>query len=142
MQRYTWQRRDQFGYEVSSKGDSRFSALYARMPDGRTIEQHYQCDVKGYQPGGTDWHLGKGKPPLVGMSQGHQWEQYLSLWKIWAELHPEYMQHLYDLTCKYPVLTDRFATTSINQAHALATIINEAIDAYERQTEIRGHRPT
>ena len=35
------------GYEVSSKGDVRFSALYARFPveyfNGRTIEQIYQC---------------------------------------------------------------------------------------------------
>ena len=42
----------------------------------------------------------------------------------------------------HPVLTDMFATTFINQAHALATIINEALDAHERQIEIRGHRPT
>ncbi len=34
-----------FGYEVSSIGDIRFSALFARLEDGRTIEQHYQCDV-------------------------------------------------------------------------------------------------
>ena len=59
---FTWNRYG--GYECSSKGDSRFSAFNAIMPDGRTIEQHYQCGVKGYQPGGTNWKLGKGKPPL------------------------------------------------------------------------------
>ena len=58
---YYWARRDKNGYEVSSKGDKRFSALYARMLDGRTIEEHYQCDVKGYDVGGTNWKLGKGK---------------------------------------------------------------------------------
>lgn len=31
------------GYEVSTKGDKRFSALNAIMPDGRSIEQVYQC---------------------------------------------------------------------------------------------------
>ena len=35
-----WSRKG--GYECSSKGDKRFSALFAVMPDGRTIEQHYQ----------------------------------------------------------------------------------------------------
>jgi hypothetical protein len=29
-------------YEVSSRGDKRFSALYAKLSDGRTIEQAYQ----------------------------------------------------------------------------------------------------
>lgn len=36
-----------YGYEVSSSGDKRFSALFAKMADGRTIEEHYQCDIKG-----------------------------------------------------------------------------------------------
>lgn len=36
-------------YEVSSKGDKRFSAFYARLKDGRTIEEAYQLDVKGYR---------------------------------------------------------------------------------------------
>ena len=43
---FSWQRKE--GYECSSKGDKRFSALFATMPDGRTIEQWYQCDIKGY----------------------------------------------------------------------------------------------
>ena len=47
---FVWQRRG--GYEVSSIGDKRFSAMYAVMPDGRTIEQWYQCDLKGYDIGG------------------------------------------------------------------------------------------
>ena len=54
----TWSRFG--GYECSSKGDARFSAFRARMPDGRSIEEWYQCDVKGYDPGGTAWRSGKG----------------------------------------------------------------------------------
>lgn len=45
LSRYSWGRRTRPGYEVSSKGDKRFSALFAKMPDGRSIEMHYQCDV-------------------------------------------------------------------------------------------------
>lgn len=33
MVNYTWQRYG--GYEVSSRGDKRFSAFYARLADGR-----------------------------------------------------------------------------------------------------------
>src|SRR5690606_2260660 len=36
MVQFTWSRYG--GYEVSSKGDARFSAFNARMPDGRSIE--------------------------------------------------------------------------------------------------------
>lgn len=66
--KYTWKRRVNPGepyYEVSTKGDSRFSALNARLVDGRTIEEAYQLDVKGYRRFGNDWRLGKGKAPLI-----------------------------------------------------------------------------
>lgn len=37
---YSWKRYG--GYEVSTHGDKRFSAFCALMPDGRSIEMHYQ----------------------------------------------------------------------------------------------------
>lgn len=117
------------GYECSSRGDARFSAFNARMPDGRTIEQHYQCDVKGYQPGGTNWRLGKGKPPL---RQVDLWGEYLALWRVWAEHNLPLMRELYTLAKQSGVLSDRFATTHVNQAHALATILNELIERAEK----------
>lgn len=66
-----------YGYEVSTQGDRRFSALVARMPDGRTIEE------------------GKGKPPLRSRAAKSGYR-----------------------------LCDRFASTPVNQARALATILN------------------
>lgn len=118
---FTWNRYG--GYECSSKGDSRFSAFNAIMPDGRTIEQHYQCDVKGYQPGGTNWKLGKGKPPL---RDTDLWSEYLNLWRIWAKNNTQLIQTLYiAATQNNNKLSDRFASTDINQARALATILNE-----------------
>lgn len=117
----TWARKG--GYECSSKGDKRFSALFAVMPDGRTIEQHYQCDVKGYQPGGTNWHMGKGKPPLDKTKD--MWKEYLNLWEIWAAHNPQLIQQLAVKAKEFGyVLTDMFATTPVNQARALAEILN------------------
>ena len=46
---FTWARYSPNSYEVSTKGDKRFSALNARLKDGRTIEEAYQLDVKGYR---------------------------------------------------------------------------------------------
>ena len=120
---YYWSRTD--GYECSSQGDRRFSAFYAMMPDGRTIEQHYQCDVKGYDPGGTNWKLGKGKP---GLTLANSWEGYLALWVTWAISHQEDLKDLARLAAQEPhcgCLSDRFAKTEINQAHALSVILNQ-----------------
>ena len=112
------------GYEVSSRGDKRFSALFARMPDGRTIEMHYQCDVKGYDPGGRNRRLGKGKPPLN--PSINLYEAYKALWLVWAENHKPEMRELYVAAKRFNgVLSDRFATGPISQARALADILNE-----------------
>lgn len=119
--KFTWARFG--GHECSSKGDMRFSAMFARMPDGRTIEMHYQCDIKGYQPGGRDWKLGKGKPPLD--TTVDLWGAYLTLWRVWAETHVDLMRELYWTASDTGILSDRFATTPINQAHALSTVLNE-----------------
>jgi hypothetical protein len=59
-----WARHYTGGYECSSSGDRRFSALSARLRDGRTIEEAYQLDLKGYRKYGNDWRLGKGKLPV------------------------------------------------------------------------------
>lgn len=127
-QRFTWTRGSprQPSYECSSAGDNRFSALYARLPDGRTVEQHYQCDVKGHDPGGTDWRLGKGKPPVIPMTLKQSWEAYLGLWRTWARANPALMHELRQLAAAHGYrLSDRFAKTPINQANALATLLNE-----------------
>lgn len=117
------------GYECSSAGDRRFSAFYARLSDGRTIEQHYQCDVKGYDVGGHNWRLGKGKPPLVPRDT---FPEYLALWKQWALLNPALIEELAITAGSYAynmVLSDRFASSRVNQAHALAVILNERASA-------------
>jgi hypothetical protein len=121
-----WARKHQPGYECSSAGDTRFSAFHAVMPDGRTIEHWYQCDVKGYDRGGTNWRLGKGKPSLILYPGNELFNMYLALWKLWAINHPKLIIEL-DLLARNNghMLTDCFASTPINQARALATILND-----------------
>lgn len=127
--KYKWARKG--GYECSSKGDKSFSALFAVLKDQRTIEQHYQCDVKGYDPGGTKWKLGKGKGPADEVPI-NLWASYLELWKKWAKTD----QGAIDLARLASVLkkdsgdynntvSDTFANTPISQARALACLLNE-----------------
>lgn len=122
--KFTWQRFG--GYECSSKGDKRFSAFNAVLKDGRSIEQHYQCDIKGYDPGGKDWRLGKGKPSLRDLDL---YTEYLNLWIAWAHEHLPLMRELYHAARKQEyVLSDRFATSEINQARALSDVLNELVE--------------
>ena len=121
---YTWTRYG--GYEVSSHGDRRFSAFNAILPDGRSVEMHYQCDVKGYDPGGRNWRLGKGKPPRYPMTKDEVWQKYLELWRVWADNNPALVEELKVLASEYGnVLSDRFASTPVSQARALAEILNK-----------------
>jgi hypothetical protein len=117
-----WARYALDGYEVSTAGDRRFSALTARLADGRTIEEAYQLDIKGYRIHSTDWRFGKGKPPLNGLTYEMLWPLYLELWRTWAKENPELIAEL--RTVAGTMLTDRFASTGVSQARALAAILN------------------
>ena len=125
MTAYSWARFHPHGYECSSHGDPRFSALYARLADGRTIEEAYQLDVKGYRSLGSNWRLGKGKPPLVAQSHAVLWAAYRALWGTYLAENPQLIEALREHT----VLTDKFARTPVSQARALAELMNELTNA-------------
>lgn len=112
------------GYELSSHGDKRFSALFCRLKDGRTIEQAYQLDIKGYRVEGDDWRLGKGKPSINGKSHDQLWEDYLGLWRQWTQENPTILEDL-RVKADGKILTDKFASSPVSQARALALILNE-----------------
>jgi hypothetical protein len=117
---WTYARFAKNGYELSSHGDRRFSALNARLADGRTIEEAYQLDVKGYRSLGNDWRLGKGKPPL---NPRDMYPEYRALWVKWACENPSLIRDLARLAAG-KTLTDKFASTPVSQARALADILN------------------
>jgi uncharacterized protein YnzC (UPF0291/DUF896 family) len=99
-------------YEVSSQGDKRFSALFAKLSNGKTIEQTYQ-ELKG---------SGKGQPSIH--KDFDYWNTYKNLWKQWSNENPELINELAE-KAKGKTLTDKFANTENNQARALAEILNE-----------------
>lgn len=108
------------GYEVSTKGDKRFSALVAKV-DGKTIEYHYQVNIKSY----SSIKEGKGKPPL-NCTPMEAWLAYKKLWDKY--LTPELEA---DLRVKAAgcMLTDIFANGPVSQARALAELLNERSEA-------------
>ena len=118
--KYNWARYSNNSYEVSSKGDKRFSAFYAKLSNGKSIEETYQLDLKGYRKITNNLKDAKGKPPLINISKEELWRQYL-------EENP-YLFHELKEKAKDKVLTDMFAKTNISQARALCEILNELIN--------------
>ncbi len=128
---FKWAKSAQNGYEVSSRGDKRFSAFFARLSDGRTIEEAYQLDVKGYRQIGytlSQAKEDKGVHAPVRMSDGERYEKYLALWRRWAKENPALIEDLRG-KARGKVLTDMFSVPgadSVNQARALAQILTES----------------
>lgn len=98
--------------------------MFARLPDGRTIEEAWQLDCKGHRAYSNNWRDGKGKPPLEGFNPTY--EDYKALWATWAKANPELMRELATLAqTKDLWLSDCFASTPVSQAHALCDLLNE-----------------
>lgn len=124
--KYKWSRVSDNGYEVSTKGDKRFSALTAKLKNGKTIEEIYQLDIKGYREFSNDWKYGKGKKPLKDITEDVLFEEYKNLWKTFFNENSELLEELAVIT-KDKVITDMFAHTNISQARAIAEILNQNI---------------
>lgn len=136
---FTWDRTSNNSYEVSSRGDARFSALNAKFNKGTiidgvdvggmTIEDVYQKIIK---------KSGKGKAPAKdsrlyneALKTKEEREDfsytkgYLPLWQEWARQNPELIDEL-RIKAKGKTLTDQFANTRVSQARALADILNNS----------------
>lgn len=121
---YTWSRYSKKGYEVSTHGDKRFSAFNAILKNGKSIEYTYQVNIKGY----NSIKEGKGKLSKNKYSHDDLWMLYKSLWIEFFELHPNLLIELYNITNTNKILTDKFATSDINQARAISEILNETME--------------
>lgn len=137
---YKWAVNAPNSYEVSSAGDNRFSALFARFTQGTqfmgqdisnmTIEDVYQKVIK---------KSGKGLPPaqdsilynpsLTSKTAREDFSYktaYLPLWQLWASQNRTLIEELRQAV-KGKVLTDKFApNTTVTQARALADILTQS----------------
>lgn len=135
-----WARYSNDGYEVSTKGDSRFSALNAEFKQGTiidgvdvsgmTIEAVYQSVIKKSRKGQPPAKSSKlFKPELKTKQEQEDFsynEGYLPLWQEWAKQNPELIEELREKS-KGKVLTDRFANTRVSQARALSDILQQTV---------------
>lgn len=138
-----WARLAQDGYEVSTQGDKRFSALVATFKKGTviegvdvggmTIERVYQQIIKKSGKGKAPAQDSKLYNPALKTKQEQEdfsyTEGYLPLWKVWAEQNPKLIVELGKLS-EGKVLTDKFASTRVSQARALADILSSTNSTY------------
>jgi hypothetical protein len=117
-------------FEVSSRGDKRFSAGWAEV-DGRTIEDIYQVDIKGGVKTGSGRfaYSTKGNPPAPGslasrMTADEQYEAYKDLWRKYFDQNPEALQEVARKS-QGKVLTDIYGSGDVNQARAIHDILTE-----------------
>tara|TARA_R100001082_G_scaffold111273_1_gene94634 strand:+ start:4349 stop:14581 length:10233 start_codon:yes stop_codon:yes gene_type:complete len=117
-------------FEVSTAGDKlgkQFSAFNAKFADGKTIEEAYQLDVKGYRSLGWDLKKAKadkGKNAPNQMSPKELEQAYDDLWSKWAQENPGKIEELADATFGMR-LTDKFAGKgNVNQAKSLQKLVD------------------
>lgn len=132
-----WARTAENGYEVSTRGDKRFSALVATFKEGtvidgvdvggRTIEDVYQSVIKksrkGQAPSKESRLYNESLKTKEEREDFSYTEGYLPLWQEWARQNPELMDELRAKSVG-KTLTDQFANTRVSQARALAEILN------------------
>lgn len=135
-EQYTWAVYSQNGYEVSSAGDKRFSALYAKFKQGtvidgvdvsdKTIEYVYQNVIKKSSKGKAPSQDSKlYNPSLTTKEQREDFSYnngYLPLWQEWARQNPDLIAELAEKAAG-KTLTDKFANTNVSQARALSDIL-------------------
>lgn len=134
---FKWARTAENGYEVSTRGDKRFSALVAIFKKGtviggvdvggRTIEDVYQSVIKksrkGQAPAKDSRLYNEALKTKEEREDFSYTEGYLPLWQEWARQNPELIDEL-GIKAKGKTLTDQFANTRVSQARALAEILN------------------
>lgn len=134
---FKWARTAENGYEVSTRGDKRFSALVSTFKKdtvidgvnvgGRTIEDVYQSVIKksrkGQAPAKDSRLYNEALKTKEEREDFSYTEGYLPLWQEWARQYPELIDEL-RIKAKGKTLTDQFANTRVSQARALAEILN------------------
>lgn len=137
-----WARTSENGYEVSTRGDKRFSALVATFNKGtiidgvdvggRTIEYVYQFVIKksrkGQAPAKDSKLYNESLKTKEEREDFSYTEGYLPLWQEWARQNPQLMDEL-RIKAQGKTLTDQFANTRVSQARALSDILNENISS-------------
>jgi hypothetical protein len=125
--------------ECSSRGDKRFSALYAQVTifgETKTIEKHYQEAKRGAR-GNVP---GKGQPVDHIILKGKRLESrfltpwYNFLWGIYLDTHPELVEY----ARQFDDYKDMFRGRAVNcQADSIRMYVRDREELFASTAELR-----
>jgi len=125
------------GYEISFKGDDkRFCPNIARLNNGKTIDEVFLLDIKGYRAMGytaedlykkddQGKYLIKYNRPLNNITASEEYRMYKALWEQFFYENPSLLRSLYK-EAKGCVLTDQYAR--VDHATEPIRVISEIIN--------------
>lgn len=127
--KFIWNRFYDKGYEVTSRGDRRFSPFFMKiinLASGqlRTLEDFYHLNLKGLEDEThTSWRDCKGLPPKDGYGEVLE----MKCTNMYKEYLNRYPGLLYELSVigGIKVFTDMFGTTNNSQARYYCDILND-----------------
>lgn len=120
----------------SSKNNEPLSALRMKFSDGRTIEEVYQLDVKGYRRSAMEnsawrnepwkmWMEGKSKPTLKGQTPEELDSQYTDLWRHWFNQNPDQLELAARAIGNRPINDVMAKPGSVSQSKSIHEILVE-----------------
>jgi hypothetical protein len=119
-----------------SKTNEPLSALRMKFADGRTIEEVYQLDVKGYRQLAMEnskwrnkpwlmWMEGKGNPTLKGQTLEELEAQYTDLWRHWFNQNPDQLRVAARAIGNKPINDVMAKPGSVSQSKSIHEILVE-----------------
>lgn len=119
-------------YELSSDGDNRFSSRIAKFKDGRSVEEVFQLDIKGYGQIGKEWKNKRNQPSLIPYTEEELYNAYKMLWRKWAIENKSVFNEIVDKVKEGYVLSDKYAQTPnssrMNRLQVLTELAQEEIN--------------
>ena len=115
------------GYDVSSKGDRRFSPEFNRTASGQSIQWHLENEIL----------VKHGKN-----FSDEAYAAYYNIWRRWAERNYAKMAMLADLASRNDnTIRDSVTTGQMTHARVLAQLLNERAEAQQilRQSMKKGY---
>jgi hypothetical protein len=120
----------------SNVANEPLSALRMKLNDGRTIEEAYQLDVKGYREAAMSspqwrnqpwkrWMEGKGKPTLNGQTLEQLKTEYKNLWQSWFNENPDQLNLAGKAIGNKPINDVYARPGAVSQSEAIHEILVE-----------------
>jgi hypothetical protein len=126
-----------FKSNASGSPNKPLSALTMKLRDGRTIEEAYQLDIKGYRSAAEQnprwsgpnrykmWMQGKRQPTLNGQTREQLEAEYKELWRNWFAENPDQFELAKRAIGNMTINDTKASPGSVSQSKVIRELLNE-----------------